>query len=384
MINESDTRKDSIELITTNWFSEENAAEEQHEVVDTRRTVVHVVESWGGGVASAVSQYVASTPEFQHYLIRRIRTGDYKEDSSQRGFVQILDLPEGHLRAWGRLRKLLKSLKPSIVHAHSSFAGAYVRTLSPRSTSSALVVYTPHCYAFERKDLPSLAAWAFKTIEFVLSRRADVVAGCSEREASLAQRMYRRGRVVVVPNVSGSLDAPSSSAEQSVRSDIVAVGRMAAQKDPSFFVRVFLELKKLDPEASARWVGGGTDPRLVDEASQIGVEVTGWQTRESSVRMMRGGRLYLHTALWEGFPMTLLEACTAGLPILARAIPALTGAPERWTVRNPREMAESALALLRSETLREQNVAEWTAWLSVNTSEMQRTRLLEVYETSRR
>ena len=70
------------------------------------------------------------------------------------------------------------------------------------------------------------------------------------------------------------------------------------------------------------WIGGGeaADERALRET---GAEVTGWLSRSQALGWLATADVYVHTAAWEGLPVSLLEAAALGLPIVARRIPAL-------------------------------------------------------------
>ena len=113
--------------------------------------VLHVVESLGGGVHTAVLAMVEATPELDHHLAvwpRRVHagTGDGLD-----GFAEVHTLPRQPLRAVAGLHDLVRTLRPDRVHAHSSYAGLLARVVDP----GAEVLYSPHCFAFERRDLPA-------------------------------------------------------------------------------------------------------------------------------------------------------------------------------------------------------------------------------------
>lgn len=339
--------------------------------------VLHVVESYGGGVASAVAQYVRSTPDFSHVLIRRVRSGDYVSDTSEGVFREVLELPRGHFSALASLNSHIGRLSPAVIHAHSSFAGAYVRLLPRSALKGSRVVYTPHCYAFERTDLAPLWRQIYLGAERMLSRRTSVIAGCSQREVSLAKRLNPRTPGVFVPNTAGRSGPPQ--ARGLVRTpDVVGIGRLAPQKDPTFFANTFQALATTRPEVTAAWIGGGT-PEQEHEMTRLSVEVTGWRPREETLQLLEGAKIYLHTAAWEGFPMSLLEANFLGVPVVARSIAALEGAPSSWVGSTPANMARIATGLLSSEDLCAENVATWREWLRDNTPQTQRERLLSVY-----
>ena len=60
-------------------------------VRNDRVVVLHVVESWGAGVRAAVLQFVASTPEVEHHLLRGVRRSEFSTDDES-GFASVDDL----------------------------------------------------------------------------------------------------------------------------------------------------------------------------------------------------------------------------------------------------------------------------------------------------
>ena len=51
--------------------------------------------------------------------------------------------------------------------------------------------------------------------------------------------------------------------------------------------------------------------------------MTGWLSRSQALGWLASADVYVHTAAWEGLPVSVLEAAALGLPIVARRIPAL-------------------------------------------------------------
>ncbi|MBM4529976.1 glycosyltransferase [Rhodococcus hoagii] len=102
----------------------------------------------------------------------------------------------------------------------------------------------------------------------------------------------------------------------------MTVGRISAQKDPSFLARVVERVG--DPSLTWTWIGDG-EPTLKQELIDAGVNVTGWLPNGEALKRMAEADLYFHPARWEGAPMTLLEAVSLGTPVLTREIETLGG-----------------------------------------------------------
>ena len=111
---------------------------------------------------------------------------------------------------------------------------------------------------------------------------------------------------------------------------------------------------------------------------RFGVDVTGWCAPDEVATLSAGSGVYLHTARWEGFPLSILEAQRTGLAVIARRIPAMAGMPAEWLFDD----VDGAIELIRSvadPSARMANLDAWDRALSGNTVEAQRAALLTAY-----
>lgn len=273
--------------------------------------ILHVTEALGGGIQSAIANYTSGLDDLEHAIFARERAGQATHGIEGVGSLELYS--GGLLGFLGRLRAKVLDERPDLVHLHSSFAGL-ARAVLPRGTR---IVYSPHCYAMERRDVPLPVRWAFGAVEFVLAQRPQVTVAVSPREAGIARRLGRRNPAFVVLNPSPF--EPALRKEPRLR-DVVMVGRISPQKDPALFAAVARELA--DEPVQFAWVGDGDHPDG-DALLLSGVEVTGWLAPTQLRHRLASAALYLHTAAWEGGPVSTIEAAALGVPILARDIPSM-------------------------------------------------------------
>ena len=240
-----------------------------------------------------------------------------------------------------RIESAYREIAPDVVHAHSSYAGVYVRCVPTIPTSK--IVYSPHCFAFERTDIGRYRRFVFRAAEWVLARRIGTFAACSEREADLALELRAGLRIVdlaKVPNVPEEFIDAVAAPRQFEGLIVVAVGRIAPQKDPEFFARVVLNTSTRDSKIRWVWIGDG-DPAMRSELQAVGVEVTGWLPRSEVLQRLAASHVLLHTAAWEANPLVVLEAAAIGLPVVARRVPAMAGSPAGEWIVDPTDGAET-------------------------------------------
>lgn len=305
-----------------------------------RPVVLHVVESMGGGVATAVSDYVSNAPECEHHITMAERLSARVSLDPEIKFASVTSMPKGHVPRIWQLRRQVAQLGPrAILHAHSSFGGLYARLAA--ITTRNPVVYTPHCYGFERTDLTPTARAAVYAAEWVMARRTTVVAGCSPHEATLATKLRPAGTAIFVPNLGPQVKRHRVLTRAVPRSEIrlVGAGRAVQQKDPKFFCAAVRALRSSGVSVNATWIGGG-DARVEAMLREAGIRVTGWLDREDAVAAFANADVYLHSAAWEGFPIAILEAAAQRLPIIVRSLDCFQGYDFPFVLSDPQDIVK--------------------------------------------
>ena len=335
--------------------------------------VLHVVQKYSSGVGSAIAQYTHSLPDLEHHLLSGTAVdaeGDLAEQAGFAGTYRMIGSPLARIR---RIREVVAEIRPDVVHAHSSHGGAFTR-LALRAGRHR-IVYTPHCYAFERRDVRWPARAAFRLAEAALAVNTSVFAACSAREATLSEGLSS-APVVLVPNV-----APAGAGRPDRKPGrvptVVGGGRISPQKDPEFFAHAVRALRREEPTLRAVWIGDGA-PADRAALEQAGVEVTGWLPRSGVLAELGGADLYLHSALWEGFPLMVAEATALGVPTLVRPVPSFSTVPAALRMSRPDDVA-GALACLRDGAAARTNAGRWETLLAENTVDVQARRLAEAY-----
>lgn len=228
--------------------------------------------------------------------------------------VQYLSLREDML-ALGETVALIRSLRPSLVHAHSSKAG-FLGRLAAR-VAGVPAVFTAHGWGFA-EGVP----WRRKMVatigERLASRWSSGIITVSEADRALALRYHvlPRDRITVVHN--GVKDTPERSRPgiaDEVR--IVMVARFAPPKD-----QVLLLKALVGQEMPFRLCLVGAGPNQGAACALAGE--LGLSERVSFVgacsdvnRILGESSLFVLTSIWEGLPISILEAMRAGLPVVA-------------------------------------------------------------------
>jgi Glycosyltransferase len=274
--------------------------------------ILHVTEAYGGGVTSAINTYVAHSMQFDHYLFACVREED-KTGEEADGLFRNTFLVDRNFSALLKLKKVIKALQPDVIHLHSTYAGFFVRLMP--FIKKTKVVYTPHGYAFLRNQHPLLLK-LFYIAEWILGPRTQVIAGCGRDEQNISKSFVNHRNTIELINVSGELPSVKGCVNKTGIPIISMVGRISAQKDFDFFADV---ASKFESEVVFKWIGGGCESghKTLTEA---GVIVTGWLTRQQVISELSNSSLYFHSAAWDGFPISVLEAAKLNIPIVLRGI----------------------------------------------------------------
>lgn len=339
--------------------------------------ILHVTETFASGVAYAIESYANSAHELEHHLVYAAPRAGQAATKPSDVFASVQRAQAGsHLTLARQMRSAARLVAPDVVHVHSTLAAAYMRPgLRPKIHPP--IVYTPHCFAQERRDLSLLARLAISLTEKMLARRTSAYACCSPREAKVAAALSRGVPIVYVPNVGRSPIDPATSTKVPVQR-IVGMGRLDKQKDPHCFLDVLQACRNRGLALSAEWIGAGT-PEWICRFERANVHVTGWLSPEEVMQNLLRGGLYLHTASWEGYPLSILEAVKCRLTPVVRSVASYEGLDIPTGFKSAQEAARIIEALLDASVQRQQ-LGVWDRAVANNTMDIQRQALLAVYE----
>lgn len=97
------------------------------------------------------------------------------------------------------------------------------------------------------------------------------------------------------------------------------VGRFNPQKNHPFLLAIFAALLKKEPNAVLLLVGGGNDmPKIQAKAQELGIaeRVRFLGVRSDVADLMQAMDVFVFPSLYEGLPVTMVEAQASGLPCL--------------------------------------------------------------------
>jgi glycosyltransferase involved in cell wall biosynthesis len=332
--------------------------------------ILHVTEALGGGVWNVLKLVISQQTEAGHevtlvHSIRADTPSDQVIDTSLPGSVKRIVLPMvsniSPVHDLKSLRALLKIFgkKYDVIHLHSSKAGVLGRVANFIKGNKTPCFYTPHGFSFLRQDVSQKKRSIFRFFEKISAKLSGITLACSETESAHAQTLFSSNQVALIEN---AIDIESVQAHQytgSANCRVATSGRLSAPKNPAAFARLAENLNQIG-NVEFLWIGGGEleHDLLVDGKRPDNLTVTGWVTGEAVNTYLQSADIFVMTSLWEGMPLSLLEAQTAGLPAVVPnvegcrdvVIDGVTG----YICNSEAEMAERVQQLIEKPALRRQ------------------------------
>ncbi len=329
---------------------------------------------WIGGTeiaTQAIARYLARNGNEVH-VITSLDKGLMKESREDNFFAHRIDWPRikflGLVSFWIKCLFLLKKIRPDIAHSQSIQMG-------PPCFFAKLFWGIP--YVVYGRGFDIYFPWKFKkTVSAIVLNNADAVIALSEDMKKRIQENYRKVKVFVVPNAI-NLEEFNIFSQRATRREIkideaddivLFVGSLKVVKGIEYLIEAFKIISREIPAVSVLLVGNGSERQKLEyivKKAGLGHKVNfiGQVDNNKIPGYMAISDIFVLPSLSEGFSVALLEAMASGLPIVATKV---GGIPEvvEDTVngflvdpKNPEQIAEKVLLLLKNEKLR-QNISE--------------------------
>ncbi|MEU5539621.1 glycosyltransferase [Streptomyces sp. NPDC020362] len=322
--------------------------------------VLHITQPVEGGVARFVTDLAAAQLDAGLRVTVACPRGGVLTDALRAVGCNVL--PWQATRAPGpwlpgevrRLARLVRDLRPDVVHAHSAKAGLAGR-LAVRGRIPT--VFQPHAWSFEAVD-GAMAQAAVRWERFG-ARWAARVLCVSEAERRTGEQHGISAPWHVVPNgVDTRRFRPEGSSARSGPGPlVVCVGRLCRQKGQDVLLRAWSDVVRQMPAARLVLVGDGPDAGRLYSGAPASVEFAG--PALDAAPWYRAADVVVLPSRWEGMALVPLEAMACGRPVLVTDV---DGARESLPPghlpyclvppEDPEAMARALTALLRRAPLR--------------------------------
>lgn len=284
--------------------------------------IVHVTECLAGGVLTFLVNLTSQLDKEEHIIIYGKR--DNIPDNVEALFSKNVSLiywkhaqreirPKQDFLAFMELLHRLKNIAHiDILQLHSSKAGVLGRVAARILGLQKRTFYLPHGVSFARQDVSSRKRNFYILIEKVANTFAGKVIACSRSEKEL---LISHGikNVIVINN---GIKVSETEPDYKIPGHPLVfgtVGRITYQKNPKLFNEIAVHFQG-DKRVRFLWIGDGELRNEIQENEQI--QVTGWVTPNEVQHYLNQIDVYISTSLWEGLPLSVLEAMDCGKPLL--------------------------------------------------------------------
>ena len=276
-----------------------------------KKKILYIVEAMGGGVFTYIvdlaNELVNIYDMYIAYAVRKQTPSNYKDYFDKR--IHLIEVknfgrainPTKDIAAFFEIRKIANEVKPDIIHFHSSKAGALGRFAF--DGKRVPLFYTPHGYSFLMQNSSEAKRMIYKGIEIICGKRNCTTISCSDGEHLESLKLNKQAVYVNnginMAQLQKLMDEVGNIEQHPFT--VFTLGRICYQKNPARFNEIALAM----PDVRFLWIGDG---ELRDKLTAPNITITGWAERKDALKYSLSGDVFVLTSLWEGLPISLLEA----------------------------------------------------------------------------
>lgn len=249
--------------------------------------------------------------------------------------------PVKDMKAVMQAIKIIKKEKPDLVHCHSAKGGVIGRFAA--FFTGTKVVYTAHAFSFLSAE-SAKKKQVFLLLEKIAKLNSYLLAcSGSERELGIKVVGFKEKKAFAwnnaVPDADKGLTRISQvsqiSSQKNETSDlpvpkageryITSIGRPSYQKNPLFMVEVAHGIHLKHPDIKFYLLGVGFYSPMLEDMKKLIHQydmddtfyLLPWLSHEETLKYVKGSMLYFMTSLYEGLPISVIEAMSLGKAIVA-------------------------------------------------------------------
>lgn len=294
------------------------------------KKIMHIGQLIGGLDVYIRNSVTYSSKDFLKFIIVHGKRDDNKPIMRETKLVKEYPInlyrslnPWNDLKGLIEIIRIIRNEKPDIIHCHSAKGGFLGRLAGFITRTKTL--YTPHAFSF------LCSSSSFKRKIYLMLERLvrfdSYLLACSESERQMGvdEVHYKEDKALAWNNAVP--DALNWHSEVEIRDErfVCCIGRPCYQKNPFFLLDVIREVVKYDTELKFYLLGVGYhSPDLAELKLRIekwklenNIVLLPWVSHDVCLEYVRKSLFYLSVSLYEGLPLSVIEAMSLGKAIIA-------------------------------------------------------------------
>jgi glycosyltransferase involved in cell wall biosynthesis len=234
-----------------------------------------------------------------------------------------------NIKAFRQLKKIMQSENFCAVHCHSPMGGVLAR-LAAKSSGIYPVIYTAHGFHFYR-GAPCKNWLIYYNIEKYLSKYTDILVTINKEDYARAKDFYSK-KVVFVPGVGIDLSRfenikisrKEKRAELGIPDNsvvLLSIGEMIKRKNHETVLKALVQLKNKNYVYLVCGCGE-LESYLMNLADKFSIsnKVKFLGFRNDIPEICIASDIFVFPSYQEGLPVSVMEAMSAGLPVICARI----------------------------------------------------------------
>ncbi len=270
----------------------------------------------------------------QGYTVHYASAGEEKVYDTDKHFdvpFERSPFKPGNIKAYFKLKKIIDREDYDLIHTHTPTGSVITRLAARRARKKGTrVIYTAHGFHFF-KGAPLLNWVVYYPIEKFMARYTDAIVTINSEDSERASRNFDT-KVYNLPGIGVNVEAfdinMSSADKLKLRKSIgfkskdfvlIYVAELLKRKDQMWLIKTLKDdfVKNKDLHlllVGADSMSGELQKNVKDLKIESKVHFTGY--RRDVPQLMKMSDLAVSTSLQEGLGLNLIEAMSAGLPLV--------------------------------------------------------------------
>ena len=326
--------------------------------------VLHVIARLNvGGTARYITRLAEELPKhkIETFVATGFVQGLEQEDPSAKNLkvIRIRSLgrqfnPIKDHFAFKQLLKVVKEIKPDVLHTHTFKAG-YIGRVKTRKISKAAgkqvkFVHTFHGHLFDDPEFSGFKSSVITSLERRFAKRTDAIitVGAQVGKELLERNIGQPKQFINIPPGVDVLKLPKAKPRTKIT--IGWIARVTGVKNPLRALEIAMQF----PDVQFLIAGGGDLLEKVKAQAPKNTKVLGWT---DAAKLFAASDIILSTSENEGMPIALIEAQLASKPVVATNVGGvaevvLNNKTGFVTKKNTQELAKALEKLIASKALR--------------------------------